>query len=167
MSIVIKKATSDDAEYILEFLKQVGSETDNLSFGREGLPFSVESEAEYIRQMEKSNDDIMILALKDNKIVGNATLNRLPRRMSHRGEISVCVLKECWSKGIGSQLLCEIINFAKNNKFGIIDLQVRSDNLHAIHIYKKYGFEKYGTHPSFLKINNEEISFDYMYLKVD
>ena len=166
MSITIKKATCEDAAEILQYLKQIGAETDNLSFGVEGLPFTVESEAAYISQIENSSDEIMLVAKENAKVVGNASLSRLPRRMKHRGKFSVSVLKEYWNKGIGSQLLLEIIKFAKENSFEVIDLQVRSDNLSAIHLYEKFGFKKIGMHPAFFKIGNEEISFDYMCLMI-
>lgn len=164
--VIIEKATCEDADAILQYLKQIGAETDNLTFGAEGLPFTIESEAAYISQIENSCDDIMLIAKEDGKIIGNASLSRLPRRMKHRGDFSVSVLREYWNKGIGSQLLLNVINFAKENSFEVIDLQVRSDNLPAIHLYEKFGFKKVGTHPAFFKIDNEEISFDYMCLKI-
>lgn len=80
----------------------------------------------------------MLVAKKEDKIIGSASLSRLPRRMSHRGDFSVSVLKEYWNQGIGSQLLATILTFAKENSFEIIDLQVRSDNFQAIHIYEKF-----------------------------
>ena len=166
MCIVIERATSADAAWILEYLRQVGAETDNLTFGSEGMPFTAESEAAYISQMEYSCDDIMLVAKENGKIVGCASLNRLPRRMKHRGDFSISVMKDYWNRGIGSRLLSKIIDFAKKNSFEIIDLQVRSDNLQAIHLYKKYGFEKIGMHSSFFKINNEDVAFDYMSLNV-
>ena len=166
MGIIIEKATCEDAAAILQYLKQIGAETDNLTFGAEGLPFTIESEAAYIRQIENSLDEIMLVAKDKGKVVGNASLSRLPRRMKHRGDFSVSVLKEYWNKGIGSQLLHEIIQFAKENSFEVIDLQVRSDNLSAIHLYEKLGFKKIGTHPAFFKIDGEKISFDYMYLMI-
>ena len=166
MSIIIERATASDATALLAYFKQIGGETDNLTFGAEGLPFTVEAEASYIAQLEQSCDDIMIVAKENGKIVANACLNRLSRRMGHRGDFSIAVAKEYWNKGIGSQLLSKIIDFAKDNHFEIIDLQVRSDNFRAIHLYEKYGFKKNGTHPAFFKIDNENISFDYMYLKI-
>ena len=166
MSITVEKATFEDAAEILQYLKQIGSETDNLSFGVEGLPFTVESEAAYICQIENSFDEIMLVAKENGKIIGNASLSRLPRRMKHRGDFSISVLKEYWNKGVGSQLILKIINFAKENSFEIIDLQVRSDNLAAIHLYEKFGFKKIGIHPAFFKIGSEEISFDYMCLMI-
>ena len=166
MSINIEKAASRDAALILEYLKQVGGETDNLTFGSEGLPFSVETEAEFIAGMENSCDNIMLIAKDSDKIVGCASLSRLPRRMKHRGDFAISVAKEYWNRGIGSQLLERIITFAKDNAFEVIDLQVRSDNKRAIHLYEKYGFEKIGEHPAFFKINNENISFNFMCLEL-
>lgn len=166
MSIVIERASHTDAEAILEYMKQIGSETDNLTFGSEGLPLTIEEEADYIKQLENSGDDVMFVAKDNGRIIGEASLNRLPRRMKHRGDFGIAVLREYWSRGIGSRLLCEIINFAKDNSFEVIELQVRSDNAAAIHLYEKFGFQRFGTHTSFFKIGKKEISFEYMYLKI-
>lgn len=166
MNIIIEKATPADAEQLLLFMKQIGGETDNLTFGAEGVPFSIEDESAYIASMENSRDNVMLLAKEGEKIVGNASLSRLPRRMSHRGDFSVAVAKDYWNQGVGGKLLQEIIAFAKENSFGIIDLQVRSDNVGAIHLYEKFGFRKIGTHPAFFKINGQDVAFDYMYLNV-
>ena len=164
MGIRIEKAVPNDAAMLLEYLKQVGGETDNLTFGPEGMPFSVEAEAEFISSMENSIDNIMLLAKCDDKIVGCASLNRLSRRMKHRGDFAISVAKEYWNKGIGTRLLNNIIAFAKENNFEIIDLQVRSDNKRAIHLYEKYGFKKIGEHPAFFKIGDERTTFDFMYI---
>ncbi len=166
MDISIRKAKSTDAVNLLNYLKQVGSETDNLTFGKEGVSFSPEEEADYIKNIENSNDSVLLVAEINNEIVGTASLNRLPSRMSHRGDFGVSVLKQYWNNGIGSQLISEILNFAKTNNFEVIELQVRSDNLSAIHLYKKYGFIKIGEHSSFFKIKNKYLSFDYMILNI-
>ena len=167
MAITIEKATAADATDILAYLKQAGSETDNLTFGAEGVPFTAEQETVYLRQIADSCDTVMLVAKDKGRIIGTASLSRLSLRRSHRGDFSISVLKEYWNKGIGSMLLCTILNFARENSFDYIDLQVRSDNHSAIHLYEKYGFQKIGTHPAFFKINNADISFDYMYLKLD
>ena len=167
MGIRMEKAAPSDAAMLLEYLKQVGGETDNLTFGLEGMPFSVEAEAEFISGMENSTDNVMLLAKSDEKIVGCASLNRLPRRMKHRGDFAISVAKDYWNRGIGSQLLENIIAFARENDFEIIDLQVRSDNKSAIHLYEKYGFKKIGEHSAFFKIGDEKISFDIMCLELN
>ena len=48
-NIIIKEALPEDAEARIAYARQVGSETDNLSFGQEGFPISVEDEQEAIR----------------------------------------------------------------------------------------------------------------------
>lgn len=164
MSILIEKATPADAAAMLDYLKQIGAETDNLTFGAEGLPVTVEEEAAYIAQLETSHDSIMLLAKEHGEIIGNASVSRLPRRMSHRGDISLAVVKAHWNKGVGSQLLCRAMEFAKENVFAFLDLQVRSDNLRAIRLYEKHGFQKIGTHPAFLKIGSQVVAFDFMCL---
>ena len=166
MNITIERAKPSDAAALLAYLKQVGGETDNLTFGAEGLPFTVEAEAEYIASMENSCDNVMLLAKINGEIVGDASLSRMPRRMSHRGDLGMAVVKEYWNQGAGRCLLAEIISFAKENGFAIIDLQVRSDNFAAIHLYEKFGFRKIGTHPAFFKMENGNIPFDYMVLEL-
>lgn len=166
MYIIIEKVKSSDAEQLLEYLKQVGGETDNLTFGAEGVPFTVEEEEKYLCSFDNSTDDIMFVAKENDKIVASATLNRYPRRTNHRGEIGITVAKAFWNKGIGSRLLAEIINFAKENSFEIIDLQVRSDNYNAIHLYEKLGFKKLCTYPSFFKVNGKSVDSNFMILQL-
>lgn len=166
MNITIEKAAPSDAAEFLEYLRQVGKETDNLTFGSEGVPFTVEAEAEYLKNSEGSRDSIMLVAKKDGKIIGNAALSRLTRRMSHRGNFAIAVLKDYWHCGVGSSLLREILRFAKDNSFEIIDLEVRCDNTTAIRLYEKFGFKKLFTYPAFFKIGEEYIDFDYMCLRL-
>lgn len=166
MSVTIEKASPMDAAALIAYLKQVGGETNNLTFGAEGLPVTVEAEEAYIAQLENSHDNVMLVAKECGKIIGNASLSRLPRRMSHRGDFAISVAKEYWNKGIGGQLLGKVIDFAQENSVDIIDLQVRSDNLHAIHLYEKYGFKKLCTYPAFLKIEDAVFDVDLMCLRL-
>lgn len=155
-----------DAEAMLAYLKQIGGETENLTFGPEGLAITVEEEAAWIRQLENSGDGVMFVAKDGEKIIGDASLSRLPRRMRHRGDFGIAVLREYWNCGIGSRLLSEVLRYAKENAFEVVELQVRSDHTAAIHLYEKFGFQKFGTHPCFFKIGKEQVSFDYMYLNL-
>lgn len=167
MAITIEKIQPADAGNLLAFLKQVGGETENLTFGKEGLPFTVEEEEAYLAHLENSCDEVMFVAKDGEKIVGNASLNRMPRRMAHRGDFSVAVAKAYWNRGIGRMLMKEIIAFAWENQFEMVDLQVRSDNLAAIHLYEKFGFQKLFTYPGFFKIDGQPIDFDYMCLHLE
>ena len=60
-------------------------------------------------------------------------------------------------------LLGEILSFAKDvARSQIVSLEVRSDNIAAIKLYEKFGFEKIGRFRGFFKINGEFIDFDIM-----
>ena len=86
---VIVRAQAEDAAALLEYLKIIGGETDNLSFGPEGVPLSVEQEASYLGMQAQSTDHVQYLAKVDGQIIGTASLNRKPNRMRHRGEFGI------------------------------------------------------------------------------
>lgn len=162
--VKIEKAGPEDAAELLTFLKQVGGESDNLTFGSEGLPFTVEEEEAFLRSTENSPNTVMFVAKLDGKIVGNASFTASSReRLKHRGELAISVLKEAWGMGIGTRLTEAVIDFAKNTAHvEIIHLEVRSDNDRAIKLYEKVGFRKTGTFHGLLKIHGELIDCDLM-----
>lgn len=123
MGIVIEKASCEDADVMLKYLKQAGSETDNLTFGTEGLSFAIEEKTAHIKQLENSSDDVIFVAKDKGRIIGDVSLNRLPRRMKHRGDLGIAVLREYWNQGISSRLLHEVINFTKENSFEVIECE--------------------------------------------
>ena len=71
------------------------------------------------------------------------------------------------SFGAASALMEAILAFARENSFEQLNLEVRSDNARAIHLYEKYGFQKLCTFPNFFKINGEPIDFDLMNLELN
>lgn len=163
-TIIIREARPDDAAQIIAYLKKVGAETDNLTFGEEGLPITVAEEKNYIHAVQNDLHSVMYVALENDKVIGTAALNGLPRRMSHRSELSISVQKDKWNCKIGSSLLERLIHYAKNYNIELIHLEVREDNKNAIHLYEKFGFQKIGISPAFFKIGNDYIDFLLMYL---
>ncbi|PIY97322.1 MAG: GNAT family N-acetyltransferase [Candidatus Kerfeldbacteria bacterium CG_4_10_14_0_8_um_filter_42_10] len=56
---------------------------------------------------------------------------------------NVSLIKDYSGRGIASRLIEDCIQYAKQNKFREIRLEVNKDNGPAIHLYKKYGFIEY------------------------
>lgn len=164
--VEIRRAMPDDAEKILDYCKVIGGETDNLTFGSEGVSFTLEQEQEYLERIRHSERQIYLIAENDGEVVGTAVFESYGKaRLAHRGEISISVKKSMWGNHIGTQLMEELIYFAKNTAHvEILSLEVRSDNERAIALYKKLGFEKIGTFPGFMKINGVYIDCHYMML---
>lgn len=57
---------------------------------------------------------------------------------------NIVTKKDLRKNGIGSTLLEELINLSKNLNLVSITLEVNENNLDAIKLYKKFGFEKLG-----------------------
>ncbi len=163
-SIVIREACGEDALQILSYLKQIGAETDSLTFGPEGLPVTPEAEQTYIRSVQADPHSVMLLALRDGKIVGDGSLSSLPRRMAHRAEVGIAVVKAEWDRGIGSLLMEALIGYAREHGIEILNLEVRADNAKAIHLYEEFGFRRIGVSPGFLKLENTYADFLLMFL---
>ena len=163
-SFLIVRAQAEDAAALLEYLKIVGGETENLSFGAKGVALTPDEEAAYLRMQSGSKDHVQYLAKADGEIIGTASLNRKPKRMSHRGEFGISLKKTWWGCGAASAMMEKILAFAAENGFEQLNLEVRSDNARAIRLYEKYGFRKLCTFPAFFKLNGKNIDFDLMNL---
>lgn len=163
---IIENANPEDAAAILEYLRIVGGETDNLNMGAEGLPTTVENEESYLQSLTDSPDGVMYAAKADGEIIGISHVGRLKRRMSHRASIGVSVRRCAWHGGVGSALMEALIVFARKNGIEQLELEVRSDNARAIQLYERFGFTKVGTIPAFLKVNGEDFACDYMVLSL-
>ena len=57
-AFTITRARPEDAAALLDYLKIVGGETDNLSFGAEGVPLAPEEEQAYLRTQVDSPPSI-------------------------------------------------------------------------------------------------------------
>ena len=160
----IVRAQAEDAAALLDYLKIIGGETDNLSFGAEGVPLSLEAEQDYLRSQYGSADNAQYFAKVGGEIIGTASLNRRSNRMSHRGVFGISLKKAWWGCGAAPALMDAILAFARENGFEQLNLEVRSSNARAIHLYEKYGFRKLCTFPGFFKVNGQYIDFDLMIL---
>lgn len=156
MKIEIREACGADAAQMIIYNKNVGSETDFLSFDGKTFDIGEKKEAGFLERFKNTKRDLMLVALDGEKIVGNASIEGNKKaRYSHRAELSITVLKEYWSKGIGSMLMERLIEFAKEVSYKNIYLDVRADNDRAIALYRKFGFVRVGTYNDYFMINGK------------
>ena len=156
MNIDINFVKIKDAKEIIEYCKQVGSETDNLSFGSEGLGISVSEEKRIILSFLQDKKSMMFVARHNGKIVGLAAYRSMPRRFSHRADIGISILKDYWGNKIATRLIETMLDFAQNvARSKVISLEVATDNIRAIRLYEKFGFEKIGLFKKYFKVVDE------------
>lgn len=167
MEITYRAASPSDAAQLLTYMKAVGSESDNLSFGADGIPFSVEQEEHFLENLSKSTHSTLLLAFDGKTIVGNGCIdgNGNPR-FRHRRNLAISVRKPYWGNGIGSELMRRLIAFAKDSGAEVISLEVRSDNERAKALYRKFGFTRYGVYEKFFKLGDAYFDADYMNLSL-
>ncbi len=158
------RAQAQDAAALLDYLKIIGGETDNLSFGAEGVPLDLETEQGYLGMQAQSHDHIQLLAKVNGEIIGTASLSRKQHRKSPRADFEIR-LNTAWEVCGAASVLAEgVLAFARESGVEQVNLEVRSDNKRAIALYEKLGFRKLCTFPGFFKINGELVDFDFMNL---
>lgn len=143
LQITYRQPTIEDAKDIVDFYNYVGGETTYLSFEKDEYPLNVEQQALSIQSTAKQENSMMILALAEDQIIGIGTISSSTKIKSrHSGELGIVVQKNYQGKGIGSQLIQQLIDWAKSNGITTrIQLDTRCDNEGAVELYKKFGFE--------------------------
>lgn len=89
----IRKAGASDAERILEYCKGIDTETDNLTFGAEGVSITVEREHEYLESIRNSDRQLYLVTVNDGKIVGTAVFSRFAKARPATGRKSARLSK--------------------------------------------------------------------------
>lgn len=142
MDYCIREAHIEDAEDILNFIKEVSDETDFLISDSSERDFNIKKEREFLQNMQSSILEKMFLYKIENKIVGTCSVNGInKKRIKHKVGLGITVLKKYWGEGIGGKLINHAIEYCKLNSIKKIELEVRIDNERAIKLYKKFGFE--------------------------
>ena len=167
-NITIRKAKIEDAQAILQYLDQIGKESDNLTFGEEGIGYTLEDEEKMIQGFEENLNSTMYIAIDSNQVVSVGNLSASKReRTKHVSVLGISVLKSHWNMGIGKKMMNSLIEFAKQAPdTKAIHLEVRSDNLVAIHLYESVGFKKNSTIPEMMHIQDNYYDIDLMILNV-
>ena len=149
INLVLRNARAAEGKEVLDIFNQAHEETDFLlTYADEGT-FTVEQEAEYLKDKEESSNEIEIVAVIDGKIVGTAGIESCGNKckVRHRAEFGISIVQEYCGLGIGRRLTEACIECAKNAGYEQIELQVVADNERAIALYKRVGFVEFGRNP--------------------
>lgn len=146
--LAIREATEDDAKAIVEFVKTIGDESDNLTFSGSEFTNTIEQEKVILRDHIEKENQIFVIALIDGEIAGqmNARASHKPR-LRHTCEIGISTRKHHWGKGIATEVLTYLIEWAKSNPvIRKVNLRSNVSNKKAIALYERMGFEHEGVH---------------------
>lgn len=150
MNITIRKAEVKDALCIVEAEREIARKPGYFC----SLPSELDEEA--VKQTIQSPQSIYLVAEYEGQIVGHAFLEPYTlQSLRHVADLNIVVHLGWQKKGIGTQLLKQIILQAKNS--GVLEkiqLNVRASNTVAISLYKKMGFKEEGRLKNRVKIKD-------------
>ncbi|MBO0422621.1 GNAT family N-acetyltransferase [Enterococcus plantarum] len=143
VEFTIREAIPDDAVEILRALKIAGSETPFLVMDEKGLEMTPVEMSENLANLYESPNNLLMVALADEQVIGTASIKASSKkRIEHIGEIGISILKDYWGFGLGTLMMEELIEWAKES--GVIrrlELTVQHRNQRAVHVYEKIGFK--------------------------
>ncbi|UNP78863.1 GNAT family N-acetyltransferase [Bacillus nitratireducens] len=145
LTYTIRSAAETDAEQLSEIRVQIDGETENMDReAGEGFIDKIGFQ-KIIKTDSEEMKNLFLVAEVHNRIVGFSRCEGSNlKRLSHKVEFGVCILREFWGYGMGKSLLQQSIQWADENEVKKIALQVLETNEKAIQLYKKLGFEVEG-----------------------
>lgn len=146
---LLRNGEAADGDAVFNVFNQTHAETDFLLTYPDENSFSPEREASFLQEKTDSLNEIEILAIVDDKVVGTAGISEIgPKvKIRHRAEFGISVLREYWGLGLGKALTKACIQCAKDAGYVQVELNVVADNSKAISLYKSLGFEEFGRNP--------------------
>ncbi|WHA42147.1 GNAT family N-acetyltransferase [Agrobacterium larrymoorei] len=137
---LIRASRPSDAEAITTLVN-----LPNYRWGTLRLPFQTLEETS--RRWTSGMSNITgLVAEQEGALIGDLGLTRYCGRRVHTASIGMGVHDDHAGKGVGSALLAAAIDLAENwMALTRIELTVYTDNLAALALYRKFGFEVEGT----------------------
>jgi len=139
----------EDAAELLAYLRQTAEETDFVLRYPEEVTMTVEQEETFIERINQSENNYMILCLVDGRHAGNCSMQfHDKRKVCHRGEVAIALVKEFWGMGIGTFMFEEMIRLAREHGKTQLELGMVDGNERGLALYRKMGFRMYGELPN-------------------
>lgn len=168
IEITFVEAKAKYAKALLDFYKQVGQETPYLTFGPEGLGVDQEQEQRYLKAIEGSLNNRVLLAILEGEIIGAITVGAPEgTKTEHIGELGICILRRYFGFGLSRLLMEDMLEWAIESPIlRGLRLEVNVENIRALSLYKKYDFKEIGRLPEGQYVDGTFQETVLMYLPV-
>jgi RimJ/RimL family protein N-acetyltransferase len=155
-TVKIRSALERDAEAYLTLGKSIMAEEIYTLTQPHELNFTIEQEVQWIKLKIDNESHLVLVAEVDGEVIGQLDFSNGHRqRIAHTGDFGMGVRKDFRGMGIGSLLLRNLIDWAKDHaELEKINLCVHQTNDRAISTYKKLGFQIEGLRTKDLKYPN-------------
>lgn len=151
---VLRWARESDVEQLRDFINELAEEDTYIPFSP-GDNMTLEDEEEFLKSnLEKDarRNGSFIVAEIDGQIVGTTDIriHELGRKRSqHVAVFGISVLSAYRGEGVGNELMTLALEHAETflENIRLLRLTVFGDNMNAIALYNKHGFEEAGRVP--------------------
>ena len=152
--VAIREASIDDAQELLNVVKEYVEESEFIPYEKGEFQNSLEEEEKWIHSFQESPNSLLLVAEVQGKIVGNLTLNSSPRKqLQHTAEVGIGILKRFRGNKIGRNLFDAAIEWAKRDSgLEFLTLKTASENYIGLNLYKSIGFKEIGILPKEIKL---------------
>jgi L-amino acid N-acyltransferase YncA len=143
MNIILRQATLADLDKILNIVNHsILHTTANYSYEIQNL----ETQTKWFEEKKAKNLPVIVADL-DGEVVGFGSYGQFREKIGYQYTVehSVYVVDNVIGKGIGKQLLTELIRLAKQQGYHVMIGAIDADNAGSIAFHEKFGFVATGT----------------------
>ncbi|MCT3066384.1 GNAT family N-acetyltransferase [Lactiplantibacillus pentosus] len=138
----VRPAEVTDAAQLLALLAQLGRESNTFTVDDGIEELSETDEAEQIERISGTTTNVIFVAVLGDRLIGVSTVQASTDFSAAQGEVGVAVHKEFWGMGLGTALVEEILDWARNySSLERLVLTVQLRNTRAAKLYQHLGFE--------------------------
>ena len=131
-----------DYQEFNKLYKLIESESDFMLYEKDERKTTDEQQKNFLERLTVDPNSTIIIAEFKNLMVGFiGIINESPRKKRFSRYVAMGILKEYHGRNIGTQLMRQCIDYCNNQGVERIELTVVKDNIKAVNLYKKFGFE--------------------------
>ena len=147
--VLLRSPEAADAQAMLDYMRVTSGETHFMARYPEECQATVEQETGFIEALTGHPQNFMIVAILDGELVGGCSVMAYNGHIKtrHRSSLGISIKKKAWGLGLGTLLMEQALEQAKENGFTQVELGVFADNDRARYLYRKLGFTEMGCIP--------------------
>lgn len=126
----LKNGIESDGQAVWDCFNLTHGQTDYLLSYPDENSFDVMQEGQFLKKKSESSNEIEIVAVVGNVVVGTAGIEAIGSKykVRHRAEFGISVAKDFWGLGIGQALMAACIECARAAGYIQLELSVVAEN---------------------------------------
>lgn len=140
--IIIRGVRLTDAQGLIDLEVKLSKETRYLLSETDEINTDLNMQENHLRDIINSDKKKYFVALADHRLVGFLIIVvQDMRRIAHVGNFIIGVAQDYQGLGIAKHLMEAMLDWAQKKGLKRVELDVLEENIAAVGLYKKFGFE--------------------------